>query len=148
MASNNLKLQFEVPGRFRMISLVLMLIGALALIIGLLVYGTGENANRFWGPLLYNSLYFLMICNSSMFFICATTLAFGGWQTSFRRVPEAISSVVPYLGALAFIVLMILVFGGKHVYQWTDHAVVQSDRALKGKSGFLNPTFFTIWTVL
>jgi hypothetical protein len=39
-----------------------------------------------------------------MFFICATILAFGGWQTSFRRVLEAISSVVPYLGGFAFIV--------------------------------------------
>ena len=151
MASKNLKFQFELPGRFRMVSLVLMVIGALTLIIGLLIYGTGEHANRFWGPLLYNSLYFLMICNSAMFFICATTLAMGGWQTTFRRVPEAISSVVPYLGGFAFIVLMIIVFGsGKnwHLYEWTNSAAVAESHELKGKSAFLNPTFFTIWTIL
>jgi hypothetical protein len=146
--ASTLKYQLEFPSKFKTVALGLMVIGLLALIVGFIAYGTGEHANRFWGPLLYNSLYFLMICNSSMFFICATTLAFGGWQTSFRRVPEAISSVVPYLGGLAFIVLMILVFGGKHVYHWTDHALVESDRALKGKSGFLNPTFFTVWTIL
>ena len=146
--ASNLKFQLELPARYRMVSLVLMALGVLALIIGFIVFGTGEHSNRFWGPVLYNSLYFLMICNSSMFFICATTLAMGGWQTSFRRIPEAISAVVPYLGGLAFIVLMILVFGGKHVYMWTDHAQVEASHELKGKSSFLNPTFFTIWTIL
>jgi hypothetical protein len=90
-----------------------MLIGLLSLIIGFILYGTGEHDNRFWATLLQNSIYFLMICNSSMFFICATTLALGGWQTSFRRVPEAISAAVPYLGGFAFVVLMILIFGHK-----------------------------------
>ena len=125
-----------------------MLVGVVSIIVGFLMYGMKEDDTRFWATILQNSIYFLLICNASMFFICATTLAFGGWQTSFRRVPEAIANVVPYLGGFAFIVLMIIVFGHKHIYHWTDQAAVEHDPILKGKSSFLNPTFFTIWTIL
>jgi hypothetical protein len=146
--ASSIKYQFEIPGRYRSASLILMIIGAVSLIVGFFLYANSDHGTRFWAALLQNSLYFLMICNSSMFFICATTLAFGGFQTTFRRVPEAISTAVPYLGGLAFIILMVLVFGHKHIYHWTDTAAVNSDEVLKGKSSFLNPTFFTIWTIL
>jgi len=149
MASSSIKYRFELPGRFRTVSMALMLIGLVSLIVGFLLYGMGEDNTRFWATMLQNSVFFLMICNASMFFICATTLALGGWQTSFRRVPEAISTAVPYLGVIAFLVLMILVFGNnKHIYHWSDKAAVEHDKILKGKSSFLNPTFFTIWTIL
>ena len=146
--ASSIKYNLQLPSRFRTVSLALMLVGVVSIIIGFLMYGMGEHDNRFWGTMLYNSIYFLLVCNASMFFICATTLAFGGWQTSFRRVPEAISSVAPYLGGFAFIILMVLVFGHKHVYHWTDSVAVEHDPILKGKSSFLSPTFFTIWTIL
>jgi hypothetical protein len=146
--ASTIKYKLELPDRFRTVSLALMLVGVVAIIIGFVMYGMKEDDTRFWATMLQNSIYFLMICNSSMFFITATTLAFGGWQTSFRRVPEAIASVVPYLGVFAFIILMIIVFGHKHVYHWTDTAAVEHDPILKGKSSFLSPTFFTIWTIL
>jgi hypothetical protein len=146
--ASSIKYRLELPSRYRTVSLALMLVGVVSIIVGFLMYGMGEHDNRFWATLVQNSIYFLLICNASMFFITATTLAFGGWQTSFRRVPEAIASVVPYLGIFAFLVLMILVFGHKHVYHWTDSAAVEHDPILKGKSSFLNPTFFAIWTIL
>ena len=79
-----------------------------------------------------------------MFFIAATTLAFGGWQMAFRRVPEAISQAVIPLGIIALIVLLAIVFGGHHmthIYHWTDETAVANDKILKGKSPFLNTTF-------
>ena len=86
-----------------------------------------------------------------MFFICATTLAWGGWQIAFKRIPEAISAAVPVIGVIAFVVLMSIAFGGHHmthIYHWTDTEAVQNDSILLGKSGFLNLKFFTIWTIL
>jgi hypothetical protein len=105
-------------------------------------------AARFWGSLLANSVYFLLVVNVAMFFIVITTLAWGGWQMSFRRVAEAISTCVPVIGVIALVVLLALVFGNNHVlYHWADdHA--QSDPALAHKSGFLNKPFFTVWTIL
>jgi hypothetical protein len=84
-----------------------------------------------------------------MFFICVTTLAMGGWQQSFRRVPEAISAMVPVFGAITFVVLLFVVLtDNHHIYHWLDEEAVAKDPILKGKVGFLNPVFFIIWTTL
>ena len=44
---------------------------------------------------------------------------------------------------------MCIVFGHKSViYEWVDKDVVAKDPVLKGKTGFLNPAFFTVCTIL
>lgn len=137
---------FEIPKRYKTWSLALIGVGVLSVIIGFFLYGTGEHPQRFWGSLLQNSVYFLLVVNASMFFFCATTLAWGGWQMSFRRVTEAISVAVIPLGIITCIVLLICVFvEGTHIYHWLHP---HGDKILEGKSGFLNPTFFTIYTLL
>ncbi len=140
--------QFQVSNRFRTLSLALSGIGLLSVVIGFFVYGRGDEHQqaRLWAALLQNSVYFLLVVNAAMFFICATTLAMGGWQMSFRRVTEAISVAVIPVGIIALIILLALVFGHQHhLYHWLTP---QGDKILEGKSGFLNPTFFTIWTLL
>ena len=94
--------------------------------------------------------YFLLITNAAMFFFCATTLAWAGFQMSFRRVTEAISACVIPLGIITFIILLCLVFGGKDtLYVWLDKGyVVAHDVVLNGKKGFLNPGFFITWSIL
>jgi hypothetical protein len=89
------------------------------------------------------------VVNSAIFFIAATTLAWGGWQMTFRRVPEAIAACVPVIGVITFLILMIIVFGGNHtIYHWTDAEHVKHDEVLLAKSGFLNKGFFTVWTII
>ena len=153
MLSMTSKEYFEVPGRYRNWSYGLIGVGILALIVGYLIYGTGDihHKTRFWAALLQNSVYFLLIVNASMFFICATILAHSGWQMAFRRVPEAISAAVPVIGIITLIILLAIVFGGdhmSHIYHWTDAETVNNDPILKGKKPFLNIPFFTIWTTL
>jgi hypothetical protein len=155
--ASTIKEQFAIPKRFNTYSMALMAIGLLSIIILFITHGakTGtdeeslhENA-RFWAALLHNSIYFLLVVNAAMFFITATTLAWGGWQLSFRRVTEAISACVPVMAVISFIVLMVLVFGNNHVlYHWTDTHHVEEDAVLKHKSGFLDKGFFTVWTVI
>jgi len=149
---------FEVPKRYKTWSFALMGVGVLAVVLGFFVYGMGGDSaedvhhkTRFWASLMYNSIYFLLVANAAMFFICATTLAWGGWAISFRRVSEAISALVIPLGAIAAVVLLAILFGGHkmtHIYHWTDHEAVAADPLLKGKSGFLNETFYAAWTIL
>jgi hypothetical protein len=143
--------QFIVPKRYKNISLALMTVGVLA-IVGLYVSHGSKNdpeeQARFWGSLLLNSVYFLLVTNAVMFFICATTLAWGGWQMAFRRASEAISTCVPVIGTICGVILLIITFGGNHqIYHWTDSKLVKEDAILLYKSGFLNKNFFTIWTV-
>jgi hypothetical protein len=143
---------FTVPKRFQTISMALMAFGLLS-IIGLWVTsGSSDDPKeqaRFWASLLQNSVFFLLIVNASMFFICITTLAWGGWQMAFRRVPEAISAVVPVIGVICGAILLAIVFGDNHtIYHWTDAEHVMHDPILSHKKGFLNKPFFAIATII
>jgi hypothetical protein len=145
--------RFELPASYKKWTWGLIIAGLLALLYGFIMFhpfahaGHGENTNstRFWAVLLQNSVYWLLVVNASMFFICVTTMAMGGWQIAFRRVPEAISSVVPVLGIITFVILLAIVFGERtDIYHWLDAEAVAKDKILNGKRGFLNPTFFIV----
>lgn len=148
---------FTLPKRFNTIAFALMALGIIA-IIALYISthgggGTVEEKNhadaRFWASLLQNSVYFLLVVNASMFFICATTLAWAGFQMAFRRVTEAISACVPVMGVLAGVVLLAICFSDNHtIYHWTDAAHVKHDPILDHKSGFLSKGFFATWTII
>jgi len=143
---------FTAPKNYNTVALSLIAIGVLS-IIGLWVT-SGSSADpreqaRFWASLLQNSVFFLLVVNASMFFVCITTLAWGGWQMSFRRVPEAISAAVPVVGVICAAILLAIVFGDNHtIYHWTDAEHVKHDEILSHKKGFLNKTFFTVVTIL
>ena len=149
--------QFQLPGSYKKWTYGLIVAGLIALLYGFIMYhpfahaGHGENVNstRFWAVLLQNSVYFLLVVNAAMFFICAITLAWGGWQMSFRRVSEAISACVPVVGTICGVILLLICFGGNHeIYHWTDTEHVKHDAILNFKKGFLNKNFFAVMTVL
>ncbi len=140
--------RFEIPAKYKMWSMILMGVGLVSILGGYFMYGTGDEHHvaRFWGTLLYNSIFFLLVVNAAMFFICATTMAMGGWQMAFRRVPEAISTAVVPIGIISAVILLALVLGDqRHIYHWLHP---EGDKLLMGKAGFLNPTFFIVWTSL
>ena len=129
-----------------------MAVGVLCVIILFITHGSKSDPHvqaRFWASLLQNSLYFLLVTNACMFFICATTLAWGGWQITFRRVTEAVSTATPVIGVISIIIMLVLVFGNNHViYQWANPENVKESPALQTKSPFLNKGFFTVWTLV
>lgn len=137
---------FDIPKKYKTWSIALMAVGVLSILIGFVMYGTDEHhKTRFWATMLHNSIFFLLISNASMFFICATTLAFGSWQLTFRRVAEAISMAVIPLGIIALAVMIYCVVADPHIYHWLHP---DGDKILEGKSGFLNAKFYIIWTTL
>ncbi len=137
---------FDIPKRYKTWSIALMAVGVLSIVIGFVMYGTDEHhKTRFWATMLHNSIFFLLISNASMFFICATTLAFGSWQLTFRRVAEAISIAVIPLGIIALAIMIYCVVADPHIYHWLHP---DGDKILEGKSGFLNAKFYIIWTTL
>ncbi len=150
--------KFELPGSYKKWTIGLIAVGVIALLYGVFKFHPFAHAEhghanvdstRFWAVLLQNSVFWLLVVNASMFFIGITTLAMGGWQVALRRVPEAISSVVPVLGLITFAILMTIVWGGHDdIYHWVNKDVVAHDKILSGKSGFLNPKFFSIWSAI
>ncbi len=150
--------QFELPSGYKKWTWGLIVAGVIALLYGFIMlhpfapvtHGShGSDSTRFWAVLLQNSAFWLLVVNASMFFICVTTMAMGGWQVAMRRVPEAISSVVPFIGIITFVVLMAIVWSGRtDIYHWLDTDAVAKDHVLLGKSGFLNKKFYTIWSAV
>ena len=147
---------FIIPGGYKKWSMGLMIVGLLSLLIGVFAlqpgagsHGDNVNSTRFWAVLLQNGIFWLLLVNVSMFFICITTLAMGGWQVAFRRVTEAISSLVPIMGLLTLLIILSIVFGHRSdIYPWLDRNAVAADKVLNAKSGFLSPTAYTIASIL
>ena len=143
--------QFEIPGKMKTWAYALIGVGVLSFAIGLFTKGMGTEEEKaiFLGTVMYNTIFWTLVCNASMFFLCATTMAWAGWPAAFRRIPEAISTMVPIFGTITLAVLLYAVFShNHHIYHWSVDSVVANDPILKGKSGFLNVKFFTIWSIL
>src|SRR6185503_6036730 len=131
--------------RYNLWSYALMAVGIISIILLYMTHGASSDEHekaRFWSSLLQNSVFFLLIVNAAMFMICATILAWAGWNISFRRVSEAIAACVPVMGVICGVILLAILFGGDHaIYHWADEKAVDADHILKQKSPFLNKTF-------
>lgn len=146
-----------------MTSLALIAVGLITIVIGAIVL-LGSNADvdkiRFWNGLLHNSVFFLVICTVSVFIQAASSLAQGAWLVAYRRVAEAIGSNVWIFGAIAATVLLLVAFVFRihtpfgdfnPIYRWTtpfDPHTGKADEILHGKSAFLNPQMFAIFTLV
>lgn len=87
--------QFQLPGSYKKWTYGLIGAGVIALIYGFIMFhpfehagGEHVNSTRFWAVLLQNSVFFLLVVNAAMFFICVTTMAMAGWVVAFRRVSK------------------------------------------------------------
>ena len=72
-----IKQQFETPAKYKKWTYGLLAVGLVAFLAGFFFLGLSKDEHdqtRFWAGLLQNSLYFLMICNACMFFICINIL--------------------------------------------------------------------------
>ncbi len=144
--------RFEIPGKLKKMSFALMLVGVLVLIIGgaTLLTGDATAQTRFWIVLLQNSVFFLLLTVASIFIQAAASLAQGGWIVAYKRIPEAIGQNVWIFGVIAMIVLFYIVFGfnvhgHNPIYHWIHP---EGDAILEGKSGFLNPLMFAVFTFI
>ena len=148
----SIKEQFEIPGTLKTWSYALIGIGGAALLYGMFTKGFSSDEHEqvhFWGTLMYNTIFWTLVTNAAMFFICFSTMAQAAWMQSFRRIAEAISTLVPIFGGITLLVLFYVILShNHHIYHWLDAEAVAKDPILKGKVGFLNPTFFIIWTSL
>lgn len=148
--------QYVTPAGYKKWSTGFMIVGALTLILGIIFlnptagsHGDSLNSTRFWAVLLQNSLFWLLLVNVATFFIVICTLAMGGWQVAFRRVTEAIGSVVPIMGIITLIIMLCIIMGGRgDIYPWLDKQVMTHDKVMSGKAGFLNPYVYLIFSIV
>ena len=97
---------------------------------------------QFWTNFLHNSVFFLGIGFSSVLFIVTHSLAWGGWHTVFKRVPEAMMTFLPYAAALLGVVLLGTAMDWHGIYLWSDKHALATDKLVQHKSSFLNVPFY------
>jgi len=130
---------FRFTKRYQRLFVLLMVLGLLAAAIGGLV-----NPERTWVSFLLNSVYFITLSVSGLFFLAIQHVAGARWHDVLRRLPEAISSYIPIGG----VILLVLFFGMHSIYHWTHHDAVLHDKILAGKAAYLNTGFFFVRMVI
>lgn len=130
---------FEFTGGIKKVSLALMVVGILALAGSFAI-----NKTVGWVDFLVNSIYFVLVGLSGVFFLSVTGVMQASWITPYKRIPEAMTKFLP-VGAL----FMLATYFGLHsIYEWTHMDIVMNDPILKEKIGYLNEPFYMIRMVV
>jgi len=142
-----MKEQLKIPTTFRIITLILILIGALTFL-----FGINSDSVRTWANYLIVNYYFLSLSLGAAFFLAIQSISQSGWSAAFKRVPEAMMAYIPF----AAVFFLLLYFGVHDLYSWSHGETVANDPLLQHKSVYLNVpffffrliVFFVLWIIL
>jgi len=126
-------------GRWQTPALIAGVIGALLSAVGALIDRRG-----FFRAYLPSYIFWFDIAAGALTLQMLQYITGGEWGIMIRRPLGAAGRTLPLL-ALLFIPI---VLGMNDIYAWTDSALVQHDIVLQRKKRWLNPTWFTIRTVI
>jgi hypothetical protein len=119
-----------------------VVLGAVGL-VGSLALSSCQGAQLYFSWLVAY-LYFLSIALGALFFVLCLFVCRAGWAVVFRRVVENVMATLP-----VFALLFVPIWIGRHeLYSWTDAAEVAKNPVLRGKSGYLNESFFLLRAIL
>ncbi|MGB5075153.1 MAG: hypothetical protein WBQ23_13540 [Bacteroidota bacterium] len=126
---------------------ILAMTGLLAFIAGLFL--APEHA---WSGLLVTGWYVLGLGVAGLCFLAFTAVTNAGWSAAIKRVPEAMTAVLPF----GIVFVLLFSFGVHSVYEWSHESLLKTDTLLAGKSSWLNTGFFigrgvaivAIWSLL
>ena len=128
MVSNNF-----ISGRQQKILFIMLGIGVIGFAFGLY----GNNA-RLWPSVLLNAFFFLTLALGAAVFVSINRVANAGWDTAFRRVPEAMMGYLP-LGSLAMLALF---FGRNALYEGLRTFFGFNGKPMVFKNAWLSTPFF------
>jgi hypothetical protein len=102
------------------------------------IFGLFTDSKLTWASYLIVNYYFLSLAIGGTFFFILQVITQSGWSSSFKRIPEAMMSYIPF----AAVFFLLLFFGVKDIYHWSHNEAVASDPLIEHKSAFLNIPFF------
>ena len=101
-----------------------------------------QLANRPWAALYVAAFFFFMISLGTLAFYAIQRASQAGWSPVLFRVMEGITGYLLPGGLLVLIILVFSVLHFNHLFIWMDPEVVEYDKIIKAKSGYLEPYFF------
>ena len=103
-----------------------------------------QLANRPWAALYVAAFFFFMISLGTLAFYAIQRASQAGWSPVLFRVMEGITGYLLPGGLLVLAILVFSVLHFNHLFIWMDPEVVEHDKIIKAKSGYLDPYFFLI----
>lgn len=142
-----MKEQLNITNTFRIITFILMIMGAGAFVAGLLT-----DSQRTWSNYLIVNYYFFSLAIGAAFFLSLQFISQSGWSSGFLRVPEAMMAYIPF----AAVFFLLIFFGIHDLYPWSHAEAPGIDPVIQHKSGYLNVpfffarmiVFFALWIIL
>jgi hypothetical protein len=110
------------------------------LLLAASVAGAFFSPGDFFHGYLAGYLFWLGIALGSVVYLMIQYLTGGAWGVVTRRALEAASRTLP-LFAILFIPVA---FGMGTLYDWAHHDIVQRERLLQHRSGYMNPVLFLV----
>lgn len=101
-----------------------------------------------WERLAHAYLLGISFCLSislgSLFFVILQHLTGARWSVIMRRIAELLTCAIPWLGVLFAPIVIFMLLGDSHLYEWNDAGLVKSEQLLAHKAAFLNAPFFAL----
>ena len=101
-----------------------------------------QLANRPWAALYVAAFFFFMISLGTLAFYAIQRAAQAGWSPLLFRVMEGITGYLLPGGIIVLVILLLSALHFNHLFIWMDPEVVEHDKIIKAKSGYLNVPFF------
>lgn len=116
--------------------------GWIILVLGLIVIVAAsmidQTRNAYSNLIMF--IFLASIGVGSLFLVTLEYIAGAVWSTPIRRVSEFFAFSIPFLVIFA----LPLFFDLHDLFHWTHSEAVEADKILKGKSPYLNETFFVL----
>lgn len=135
MQHNNEYQKKELPQKLTQFGWILLAAGIILGIIGFF-----SDHHRALLNYLMAYMFILSIGIGSLLLIALEYVGGADWSVPIRRVVEFLAAIIVLLPIL----VLPLVFNLHDIFHWAHKEVVEADAILKGKSPYLNETFFII----
>jgi hypothetical protein len=127
----------DLPKNFERLGYALFLFG---IIVGGISFFIEPVRASFNYLIMY--MFVISIGLGSLFLFAIEYLTGADWSVQLRRINEFYASVV----VIAVVLVIPLLFSLSTLFNWMHKEIVEADTILKGKSAYLNSTFFIIRT--
>ncbi len=158
--------QLELSSKFKKNLNIALIIGVLLFAVGVffaMFGGHGHEVSesggheshapsfmmRIWAVLWQNAIFFTGVSAMGLFFVCVQYVAWAGWSSVLKRIPEAMGSFIPYGGGIVVLIFLGNYFLGHHdlLFHWLHHGITEVgsenyDKIIAGKSAYLNLPFY------
>jgi len=100
--------------------------------------------NKPWAAFYVACIFFMLIAMGALAFYAIQQVAQAGWSPVLFRVMQGVTSYLLPGSIIFFIVLLLSGFHFNHLFIWMDEDVVNHDKLIQAKSGYLNFPFWII----